>query len=133
MTSKTESLDGVVVKKEDQSRINKFARKNALLQELKDELKSKQDILQDIEEGENSMLLTQEQIIPYRVGEVFFELTNERTISMLEIAKKECLERISNLEVEIIEIEKILKDLKAELYARFGNNINLEPTAPNEI
>lgn len=127
MTSSKETLDGVSVKKEDQGRINRFARKNALLQELRDELKGKRDILQDIEEAEGNLMMTDETLISYRVGEVFFQLTLDSTQSMLDNAKKECLEKIDKLEEEISGIEKVLKDLKVELYARFGNNINLEP------
>ena len=127
MTSSKETLDGVSVKKEDQGRINKFARKNALLQELKDELRSKKDVLQDIEEAEGNLLMTDESLISYHVGEVFFQLTLDSAQLMLENAKKECLERIHKLEEEMSGIETILKDLKVELYARFGSNINLEP------
>ena len=127
MSSSKESLDGVSVKKEDQGNINRFARKNALLQELREELKSKKDALQDIEEGELSIMIAQDPLIPYRVGEVFFELTHERTQSMLDIEKGKCMDRISQLEEEIVEIEHTLQELKGELYARFGHNINLEP------
>ena len=127
MTSSKETLDGVSVKKEDQGRINKFARKNALLQDLKDELKSTKDVLQDIEEAEGNLLMTDETLISYRVGEVFFQLTLDSAQSMLDNAKKECLEKIQRLEEEMSMIEKVLKELKVELYARFGTNINLEP------
>ena len=37
MSSSKEYLDGVSVKKEAQGNINRFARKNALLQELREE------------------------------------------------------------------------------------------------
>ena len=127
MSSSKESLDGVSVKKEDQGNINKFARKNALLQELREELKFKKDALQDIEEGELSILIAQDPLIPYKVGEVFFELSHEKTQSMLDEDKTQCMQRIGQLEEEILGIESILQELKGELYARFGNNINLEP------
>ena len=126
MSSK-ESLDGVSVKKEDQGNINKFARKNALLQELREELKVKKDALQDIEEGETSLLMAQDPLIPYKVGEVFFELSHDKTQSMLDTEKAQCLQRISQLEDDILGIESTLQELKGELYARFGSNINLEP------
>ena len=131
MSVSKEKADGVSVKKEDQGKINKFARKNALLQELKDELKSKMDILRDIEEAEASILMTDDPVLPYRVGEVFFEMNPDNCQAMLDQSKKTCKERISGLEEEIVVIEGILSGLKVELYARFGNNINLEPTSSN--
>ena len=91
MTSSKETLDGVSVKKEDQGRINRFARKNALLQELRDELKGKRDILQDIEEAEGNLMMTDETLISYRVGEVFFQLTLDSTQSMLGLRRSYCI------------------------------------------
>lgn len=45
---------------------------------------------------------------------------------MLEAAKEKLQEEISQLEVKSGAHKKILSDLKVQLYAKFGNNINLE-------
>ncbi|VDI65324.1 prefoldin subunit 4 [Mytilus galloprovincialis] len=87
---------------EDQQKINKFARNNARLQDYKEEVKNK------------------------KIGEVFVSFTTDGVGEMLEKAKATLEEEIKTIENQAEFHKKILQDLKVELYAKFGNEINLE-------
>ena len=45
---------------------------------------------------------------------------------MLEEAKKNLQEKIDTSESRVESIQRVLADLKVQLYAKFGSNINLE-------
>ncbi|XP_068695796.1 prefoldin subunit 4-like [Montipora capricornis] len=113
---------------EDQQQINTFARKSARFSELKDEIKAKKKELQNIEDASDELMLLDDDTapIPYRIGEVFIHLSSEETQDFLENAKSKLQEEIKTLESQSGEVKTILSDLKVKLYAKFGNNINLE-------
>ncbi|PSN43905.1 Prefoldin subunit 4 [Blattella germanica] len=73
---------------EDQQKINKFARHNAKLDDLKEELKSKQ--------------------------------------KMLDEFKSRLQAEIEEIESQCTDLRTIMSDMKTQLYAKFGNHINLE-------
>lgn len=60
------------------------------------------------------------------MGEVFLQLSVDAANTKLEEAKTETESKISDLEQECENHKAILSDLKVQLYAKFGNNINLE-------
>merc|ERR1711894_612300 len=112
---------------EDQQKINKFARHNARLQDLKDELDNRKKELQNFEDAENELLMREDEsdLVPYRIGEVFVSLKTEEANEYLEKAKELCQKDIEKNEEQSEIHKKILQDLKVELYAKFGTNINL--------
>ena len=61
-----------------------------------------------------------------KVGEVFMLHSTDATSSMLEQAKEIANEDITRLQADIETIQEVLKNLKVQLYAKFGDNINLE-------
>ncbi|XP_053402060.1 prefoldin subunit 4-like [Mercenaria mercenaria] len=126
-TSIKEDAD-VQVTFEDQQKINKFARSIAKLQDIKEELKAKKKELENLEfaEEELMMLDSDDTPIPYQVGEVFISVDSDETNTMLEKAKQSTREHMENLEKRAGEHKKTLQDLKVQLYAKFGTNINLE-------
>ncbi|XP_029420402.1 prefoldin subunit 4 isoform X2 [Nannospalax galili] len=65
-------------------------------------------------------------MIPYQIGDVFISHSQEETQDMLEEAKKTLQEEIDTLECRVASIQRVLADLKVQLYAKFGSNINLE-------
>ncbi|KAK2520621.1 Pfdn4 [Columba guinea] len=65
-------------------------------------------------------------LIPYQIGDVFISHSQDETQEMLEEAKKSLQEEIEVLESRVESIQRVLSDLKVQLYAKFGNNINLE-------
>ncbi|XP_069113094.1 prefoldin subunit 4-like [Argopecten irradians] len=113
---------------QDQQKINKFARNNARLQDLRDEQENKKKELQNLEDAADEILMLEDEdgAIPYQIGEVFVSLNSETTGEMLEKAKERVQEEMKDLDSQCEVHKQILQDLKVELYAKFGNNINLE-------
>ena len=52
--------------------------------------------------------------------------STDTTSSMLEQAKEIANADITKLQADIETIQEVLKNLKVQLYAKFGDNINLE-------
>ncbi|XP_014677084.1 PREDICTED: prefoldin subunit 4-like [Priapulus caudatus] len=121
----------IQVSYEDQQKINKFARQNMQLQELNDELERNKKQLQNLEDAADDLLLVmdEDELIPYRVGEVYVNQTLTETQEMIESAKAEKQKEIEEINRKSAAINVILSGLKVQLYARFGTNINLEPEA----
>ncbi|XP_061197789.1 prefoldin subunit 4-like [Saccostrea echinata] len=111
---------------DDQQKINKFARNNAKLQDLKDELENKKKELQNLEDAGDEMMMLDDESVPYQIGEVFVSLTVDNANEMLEKAKENTQEEMKELERQCEAIQTLLQDLKVKLYAKFGNNIKLE-------
>ena len=53
-------------------------------------------------------------------------MTNEDTQEFLETTKSNLEVELTSLRANIGEIKGVLDDLKVQLYAKFGDNINLE-------
>ncbi|GBM55093.1 hypothetical protein AVEN_55976-1 [Araneus ventricosus] len=71
MTSKTEN--DMHVSFEDQQKINKFARHNARLDDIIEELKSKENELQALEDAESDLMLSMDKDkIPYPFNVFFY-------------------------------------------------------------
>ncbi|XP_015518228.1 probable prefoldin subunit 4 [Neodiprion pinetum] len=112
---------------EDQQKINKFARHNAKLEDYKDELKSKQNDIKNLEDACDELSLFDDDVkIPYLIGEVFVDQDFEKTQKSLEEAKAKKQAEIAELESKSSELKVVMSDLKAQLYAKFGTHINLE-------
>merc|ERR1711931_348871 len=110
-------------------KINTFAKKNHKLQELKEELKARQKEVQNLEDAETEIMMLDDEdadAIPIQVGEVFMLHSTDSTSTMLEQAKELANDDIARLQANIEIIEDVLKNLKVQLYAKFGDNINLE-------
>lgn len=108
--------------------INKFARHNARLDELKDELKTKKDYLKNLEDACDELALLEGDVekVPYFLGETFISQNFEDTQSSLEEAKSLAQSEMGELEKKCSEIKDVMTDLRTKLYAKFGNHINLE-------
>nr|CAG4638177.1 EOG090X0JBP [Chydorus sphaericus] len=113
---------------EDQTKINRFARHNAKWEELKDDLKSRQADLQNLEDASDDLLLVEDESepIPFVVGEVFVHFSMDETKEKLEEAKRKVKQDIEGIEAECTAIKAVMSDLKTQLYAKFGTSINLE-------
>ena len=62
----------------------------------------------------------------YQIGEVFVHSSVEDTNGMLEKAKERLDTEIAELETKCEAHKETLSQLKVQLYANFGSNINLE-------
>ncbi|KAM4649850.1 prefoldin subunit 4 [Amazona ochrocephala] len=128
-TMKKAAAEDVNVTFEDQQKINKFARNTSRITELKEEIEVKKKQLQNLEDACDDIMMLDDddsQLIPYQIGDVFISHSQEETQEMLEEAKKSLQEEIDVLEARVESIQRVLSDLKVQLYAKFGNNINLE-------
>ncbi|NXA03384.1 PFD4 protein, partial [Sapayoa aenigma] len=125
----SQAAEDVNVTFEDQQKINKFARNTSRITELKEEIEVKKKQLQNLEDACDDILLLDDAdslLIPYQIGDVFISHSQEETQEMLEEAKRSLQEEIEVLESRVESIQRVLSDLKVQLYAKFGNNINLE-------
>lgn len=125
------SVQGVMnVTKEDQQKINQFAKLNARLEDIKEEVSSKTNELRNFEdalgEAEIKELEDEGDKLHLQVGDIMVNLEPEKTKQWLQ-------EKMDALKASLLDLEKrkkIIVDemtgLKAHLYARFGNNIHLE-------
>ncbi|GJQ76981.1 hypothetical protein Trydic_g15177 [Trypoxylus dichotomus] len=112
---------------EDQQRINKFARLNAKWEDLKEEIKSKENDLKNLEDAcDEIALFDDDEKIPYLVGEVFIYQNKETTDQCLEEAKKNTENEISDVKSQIGKLRDMMDELRSHLYGKFGSHINLE-------
>lgn len=112
---------------DDQSKINKFAKHNAKLDDLKDELISKKNEMKNLEEAADEIeLFDEDDQIPFVVGEVFFSYGLSKTQELLAEAKKKKEAEIKRIEEKCRDLQVLMAELKAALYQRFGTNIYLE-------
>ena len=112
---------------DDQQKINKFStlinKKDENLEVLK-KLKEEKEYLDDL--SLEIELLDEDEKIQYKVGEVFIFMKVNKVIEKIEVDNEGLTEKISNIESLVEEIDDQLESYKKQLYARFGNNINLE-------
>ena len=113
---------------EDQQKINKFARLNSRLEDLKDDLKAKQEETKTLEDasGDLMMLEDDDEKVLYQIGEVFVYLTQDEAQEKIETSKDNLGEAIKVVETRAQAIKDEMSGLKAQLYAKFGSAINLE-------
>lgn len=77
-------------------------------------------------EDEMMIALDTDEKVPYLVGEVFIMKTQEDATENINKEKEIVREEIAALKTKAADFEVIMSQLKADLYAKFGNNINLE-------
>ncbi|XP_052872232.1 probable prefoldin subunit 4 [Anopheles cruzii] len=135
MTAKAESKakgtfqpdSDVHITYEDQMKINKFANYNAKVDDLKEELKIKQNELKNLEEaGDEVDLLDDDVPIAFLMGEVFMSHNQSKTLELLAEAKDKKKKEIDTIQKTSRDLQAQMTELKQYLYGRFGNNIHLE-------
>lgn len=112
---------------EDQKKINKFS----LLISNKDELEAQLALLKLEKEycGDLELeleLLDEDDKVQYKVGDAFVFLKVESAVKRIEAENERLDAKIDEIDSEIDAIDTQLLELKEQLYAKFGNNINLE-------
>ncbi|GFS99234.1 prefoldin subunit 4 [Nephila pilipes] len=87
MTAKSDT--DMHVSFEDQQKINKFARHNARLDDIVEELKSKENELQALEDAESDLMLSEDKDkVPFRIGDVFVFVSVDDAQQMIEEKKE---------------------------------------------
>lgn len=124
-------VQGVMnVAKEDQDKINRFAKLNARLEDAKDEISTKTNELKNYEDalGESEIKVLEDEgdKLHLHVGDIMINLEPEKIEGWLQEKMEGLKKSLVELEDKKKEISSEMSELKAHLYARFGNNIHLE-------
>ncbi|CCD25634.1 tubulin-binding prefolding complex subunit GIM3 NDAI_0F03160 [Naumovozyma dairenensis CBS 421] len=112
---------------EDQQKINEFSklimRKDSLELELAKQRQEKEyleDVSLEIE------LLDEEELVQYKIGDLFMLMKQSEVVEQLEKDSEIIDKTIDELESKESDLDGRLSELKTALYAKFGDNINLE-------
>ncbi|WMV11738.1 hypothetical protein MTR67_005123 [Solanum verrucosum] len=111
---------------EDQQNINKFGRFNNRLHELNDEIKAAKEKCENLEDASNELILTDEEIVRFQIGEVFAHVPKDEVESRIEKLQEETSKNLEKLEEEKESIVAQMAELKKILYGKFKDSINLE-------
>ncbi|KAL2254116.1 probable prefoldin subunit 4 [Sesamum indicum] len=111
---------------EDQQNINKFGRLNNRLHELDDEIKMAKEKNESLEDASNELILTDEDVVRFQIGEVFAHVPKEEVESRIEEMKEVTSKNVEKLEEEKELILAQMAELKKILYGKFKDSINLE-------
>ncbi|KAH7320200.1 Prefoldin subunit-domain-containing protein [Stachybotrys elegans] len=119
--------DEVEVRREDQDKINRFSRLHQRELLLEEELKTKNKEKEELDDLTVELELADEDDkIPYKIGDAFFHVSLEQAQEMLSTATSRIEEDTSALGDKIGTLREEMDELKVQLYARFGKQINLE-------
>ncbi|GAA6063370.1 hypothetical protein JCM10212_000309 [Sporobolomyces blumeae] len=111
----------------DQQHINAFSRLNSRTDEIIDELESLEKQQEDLDEVEGELqLLDEDEQVMYKLDSTFLHLPVEEALSHLAASLEKVRTRTDKLREEKEECRDEMERLKKELYAKFGNSINLE-------
>ncbi|KAF8566211.1 hypothetical protein P879_05414 [Paragonimus westermani] len=120
------SKEDVEVTLEDQQKINCFATWNLKSKDFGLEYDLKKKELANLDDAEDELILTESDCHPYLVGETFFHLSTDEVNQEITTAKEQMKLRMVELEELISDSKARMATLKKDLYAKFGNHINLE-------
>ncbi|XP_071701120.1 probable prefoldin subunit 4 [Rutidosis leptorrhynchoides] len=111
---------------EDQQNINKFGRLNNRYHELEDEIKIAKEANENFEDASNELILTDEEVVRFQIGEVFAHLPKDEVETRIEQMQETTAKHLQQLmeEKELIIFQ--MAELKKILYAKFKESINLE-------
>ncbi|XP_057496141.1 probable prefoldin subunit 4 [Actinidia eriantha] len=111
---------------EDQQNINKFGRLNNRFHELQDEIKIAKETNENLEDASNELILTDEEVVRFQIGEVFAHVPKDEVENRIEQMKEVTTKNLEKLEEEKDLVLAQMAELKKILYAKFKDSINLE-------
>eukprot|EP00095_Tigriopus_kingsejongensis_P000228 maker-scaffold55_size446313-snap-gene-2.10 protein:Tk00228 transcript:maker-scaffold55_size446313-snap-gene-2.10-mRNA-1 annotation:"prefoldin subunit 4" len=128
MTAAAKSDKEVHIELGDQQKINRFARLNNRLEECKDDLKSRENEIQTMDDASTDLMMLDDddELVPYQVGEVFVAMKQDEVQTELEKRKAEVEIEVTQIKAKMDGLKGEMSDLKTHLYAKFGSAINLE-------
>ena len=120
--------NNVEVTQEDQNKINEFSKLILRQEKIKAVLDSLHDEKEYIDELSLELeLMDEDEKLPYKLGDsAFINMKVSKIIKLLEKDLEEMNTKEEELAKQVDEWEETLKELKKTLYAKFGNNINME-------
>mmetsp|Transcript_29230 Transcript_29230/g.63501 ORF Transcript_29230/g.63501 Transcript_29230/m.63501 type:complete len:122 (+) Transcript_29230:51-416(+) len=116
----------VEVTLEDQKRINAFSRLNAKMHEFEAQLKAKKKLMEDLEDAENELMLSDEETIKMVVGDFFLHMEKDSAEEQLGVTTEETKGEIAGISEQLSSVNEQLAELKSTLYAKFKDTINLD-------
>ncbi|PHH70499.1 hypothetical protein CDD80_5964 [Ophiocordyceps camponoti-rufipedis] len=122
-----EAAQEVQVRRQDQDKINKFSRLHQRALALDEELELKTKEKEELDDLATELELADEDDkIRFKVGDAFFHVPLEQAQQMLESSAESISQDRSQLEEKMASVREEMTQLKVDLYARFGKQINLE-------
>ncbi|GMH38529.1 hypothetical protein BSKO_06413 [Bryopsis sp. KO-2023] len=117
----------VQVEWEDQKNINEFNKLNNRWHELQIEVKTLERYAEDLEEAGNELMLVDDDEVRYAMSDcLFVHLPREELEELIEGKQRKAEQDLADTRARAKTAEKDMESLKATLYAKFGNSINLE-------
>lgn len=118
------------VRREDQDRINQFARLNARLNENRFEWDETKKALEGLDDASTELMMmgdnTNNNTIMILSGEAFFETNEDDAVAVCDAQVQVLQAQLDDLVAEEAIVLAQQGELKAALYGRFGKSINLE-------
>ncbi|KAM0049801.1 putative prefoldin beta [Helianthus debilis subsp. tardiflorus] len=81
---------------------------------------------ENIEDASNELILTDEEVVRFQIGEVFAHVPKDEVEIRIEKMQQETTIRLEKLEEEKVSILAQMAELKKILYGKFKDSINLE-------
>ncbi|KAG9155991.1 hypothetical protein Leryth_012068 [Lithospermum erythrorhizon] len=85
-----------------------------------------QESLESLEDASNELILTDEEIVRFQIGEVFAHVPKEEVETRIEQMNEVTSKNLEKLEVEKKSVVVQMAELKKILYGKFKDSINLE-------
>lgn len=85
-----------------------------------------QETNDNLEDASNELILTDEEVVRFQIGEVFAHVPKEEVESRIEQMKEATSKNLEKLEGEKDAILAQMAELKKILYGKFNDSINLE-------
>ncbi|CAA97410.1 putative prefoldin subunit 4 [Caenorhabditis elegans] len=117
------------VSAEDQALLNKFARSYQTQTQLKADVKEAKTLIDNINEASDEILLLDDEdsaSIPCRIGSCFVHFNGDSLNEHLEGKKTTAEKVLSEKTSELDAISADMEQIKKVLYAKFGDQINLD-------
>merc|ERR1712176_777786 len=112
------------VRREDQKNINKFARLNARLNELRGERKVIKQSLERLDDASTELMMSSDgDNVMLLIGESFFDTSEDEATEYCESEVERMSKVLENLSEEESTIMEEQAELKKILYGRFGKSI----------
>ena len=113
--------------KEDQIAINSFSRLNMHHQDKSKQIYQKKEAISQQEDAVTELeLQDDDEIVRMKYGDCFFHVTAEHSKNSIDKQVSRNKQDVAELDQNLHDIQKKMQKLKAVLYAKFGNSINLE-------
>ena len=122
----TVEASSINIKLEDQQRINAFSKMHQKQKELSAELLRLDEAKKKLEDCLEELELTAEEEVDFQFAECFVLTPTEQAKELTEARLGQTKALLDKKAAQRADLKRQIDKLKGELYAKFGNNINLE-------